>query len=33
VYLLQVGALVPSVYGPSADENPFAAARTAAVGA
>ncbi|HEY5617381.1 MAG TPA: DinB family protein [Vicinamibacterales bacterium] len=24
VYLRQVGALVPSVYGPSADENPFA---------
>jgi uncharacterized damage-inducible protein DinB len=23
VYLRQVGALVPSVYGPSADENPF----------
>jgi uncharacterized damage-inducible protein DinB len=29
VYLRQVGALVPSIYGPSADENPFAAARTA----
>jgi uncharacterized damage-inducible protein DinB len=27
VYLRQVGALVPSIYGPSADENPFAAAR------
>jgi uncharacterized damage-inducible protein DinB len=26
VYLRQVGALVPSIYGPSADENPFAAA-------
>jgi uncharacterized damage-inducible protein DinB len=25
VYLRQVGALVPSMYGPSADENPFAA--------
>lgn len=24
-YLRQVGALLPSVYGPSADENPFAA--------
>jgi len=24
VYLRQVGALVPSIYGPSADENPFA---------
>ncbi|MBI2188468.1 MAG: DinB family protein [Acidobacteria bacterium] len=23
VYLRQVGALVPSIYGPSADENPF----------
>ena len=30
VYLRQVGALVPSIYGPSADENPFAA-RTASV--
>jgi uncharacterized damage-inducible protein DinB len=29
VYLRQVGALVPSIYGPSADENPFMAARTA----
>jgi uncharacterized damage-inducible protein DinB len=27
VYLRQVGALVPSIYGPSADENPFAAAQ------
>ena len=27
VYLRQVGAQVPSIYGPSADENPFAAAR------
>ena len=26
VYLRQVGVPVPSVYGPSADENPFAAA-------
>jgi uncharacterized damage-inducible protein DinB len=25
VYLRQVGALVPSIYGPSADENPFVA--------
>ena len=25
VYLRQVGAAVPSIYGPSADENPFAA--------
>jgi uncharacterized damage-inducible protein DinB len=25
VYLRQVGALVPSIYGPSADENPFMA--------
>ena len=25
VYLRQTGALVPSIYGPSADENPFAA--------
>ena len=31
VYLRQVGAPVPSIYGPSADENPFAAARAAAV--
>ena len=31
VYLRQVGALVPSIYGPSADENPFASARSAAV--
>ena len=30
VYLRQVGAKVPSIYGPSADENPFAA-REAAV--
>jgi uncharacterized damage-inducible protein DinB len=29
VYLRQVGALVPSIYGPSADENPFALARAA----
>jgi len=25
VYIRQVGGLVPSIYGPSADENPFAA--------
>jgi uncharacterized damage-inducible protein DinB len=25
VYLRETGALVPSIYGPSADENPFAA--------
>jgi uncharacterized damage-inducible protein DinB len=31
VYLRQVGALVPSIYGPSADENPFAQARKASV--
>ena len=31
VYLRQVGARVPSIYGPSADENPFAAAQAAAV--
>jgi uncharacterized damage-inducible protein DinB len=30
VYLRQVGVPVPSIYGPSADENPFAAARQAA---
>ncbi len=30
VYLRQVGALVPSIYGPSADENPFAATEAAA---
>jgi len=30
VYLRQVGALVPSVYGPSADENPFAARQATA---
>ena len=33
VYLRQVGAIVPSIYGPSADENPFAAQRSAAVSA
>ena len=32
VYLRQVGAKVPSIYGPSADENPFAA-QPASVGA
>ena len=31
VYLRQVGALVPSIYGPSADENPFAARKASAV--
>jgi uncharacterized damage-inducible protein DinB len=30
VYLRQVGALVPSIYGPSADENPFAQRRAQA---
>ena len=30
VYLRQVGAPVPSIYGPSADENPFAARQSAA---
>ena len=30
VYLRQVGALVPSIYGPSADENPFVAPQPAA---
>lgn len=30
VYLRQVGALVPSIYGPSADENPFAARHASA---
>src|SRR6476661_2541341 len=30
VYLRQVGVPVPSIYGPSADENPFAARATAA---
>ena len=29
VYLRQVGAQVPSIYGPSADENPFAARKAA----
>lgn len=32
VYLRQVGAIVPSIYGPSADENPFAAQRASAAG-
>jgi uncharacterized damage-inducible protein DinB len=27
VYIRQVGGLVPSIYGPSADENPFAMAQ------
>jgi uncharacterized damage-inducible protein DinB len=31
VYLRQVGVPVPSIYGPSADENPFAAASAVAV--
>lgn len=31
VYLRQVGAQVPSVYGPSADENPFAARQASVV--
>ncbi len=31
VYLRQVGALVPAIYGPSADENPFLAPRPTAV--
>jgi uncharacterized damage-inducible protein DinB len=33
VYLRQVGAKVPSIYGPSADENPFAARETSAASA
>jgi uncharacterized damage-inducible protein DinB len=33
VYLRQVGVPVPSIYGPSADENPFAAARAVAASA
>ena len=33
VYLRQVGGPVPSIYGPSADENPFAAARSVAASA
>jgi uncharacterized damage-inducible protein DinB len=31
VYLRQVGAKVPSIYGPSADENPFVARQAPAV--
>jgi uncharacterized damage-inducible protein DinB len=31
VYLRQVGVPVPSIYGPSADENPFAARRAESV--
>ena len=31
VYLRQVGVSVPSIYGPSADENPFAAQQNVAV--
>ncbi len=30
VYLRQVGVAVPAIYGPSADENPFAAVKAAA---
>jgi uncharacterized damage-inducible protein DinB len=33
VYLRQTGALVPSIYGPSADENPFAAKQASAASA
>jgi uncharacterized damage-inducible protein DinB len=33
VYLRQVGVPVPSIYGPSADENPFAVKELAAVSA
>ena len=33
VYLRQVGALVPSIYGPSADEDPFAPRETVAAAA
>jgi uncharacterized damage-inducible protein DinB len=33
VYLRQVGALVPSIYGPSADENPFMTRQGAPVSA
>ena len=33
VYLRQLGVPVPSIYGPSADENPFAVQRSAAVSA
>jgi uncharacterized damage-inducible protein DinB len=33
VYLRQVGARVPSVYGPSADENPFEARRASTMSA
>jgi uncharacterized damage-inducible protein DinB len=32
VYLRQVGQPLPSVYGPTADENPFVQAATAAIG-
>jgi uncharacterized damage-inducible protein DinB len=31
VYLREVGVPVPSIYGPSADENPFAARKQSAV--
>jgi len=30
VYLRQVGVPVPSIYGPSADENPFSVRQAAA---
>jgi uncharacterized damage-inducible protein DinB len=33
VYLRQVGALVPSIYGPSADESPFTSREAAAISA
>lgn len=33
VYLRQLNVPVPSIYGPSADENPFAASRTASAAA
>lgn len=33
VYLRQVGVPVPSIYGPSADENPFASVATASASA
>jgi hypothetical protein len=31
VYLRELNVPVPSIYGPSADENPFAPAKAAAV--
>ena len=30
VYLRELGVPIPSIYGPSADENPFVTAQTAA---